>query len=426
MIRICTTIGLTLLIALSAPTICRAQQPAADTIAELKAQIDALSRRIAELESLQDQVAPDSAPSGSPPPLASGSTDAPGDNAPEGAAPPAHEPPSRSAVVSTAPLGRALQGPGSAFQVDATEGSGSVSIKIAGSWGDPGLEGRNSGRGQYKVWSLTASAPLGDEDLHSLGTLDGLAKSSSLSLAWRRFNMTLSRAEDTNRDEEIEATARANCVRSAGGDDDLASACQGAMNDAFISEHAPNLHDEYLALFFPNEPSIAYGLEGTISYKKYDYIDTSSFAAASSEKAPWGIKGFASFMPRESLTAYTTALEYQRVYEEQDAAILCPTNTGPDATECLNGAVGTPNQDDKLLVSFEARRLFSNLLLGSDIGLSGQVTYDLANGETGFDAPIYLVPNSDGSLLGGIRFQYNSDKDDFVAGVFVGSAFSLF
>ncbi|MEA3064235.1 MAG: hypothetical protein QOJ27_670, partial [Sphingomonadales bacterium] len=44
----------------------------------------------------------------------------------------------------------------------------------------------------------------------------------------------------------------------------------------------------------------------------------------------------------------------------------------------------------------------------------------------GVDVPVYLVPDKEGDLTGGVRFSYRSDREDkFAVGVFFGAAFSL-
>jgi hypothetical protein len=95
---------------------------------------------------------------------------------------------------------------------------------------------------------------------------------------------------------------------------------------------------------------------------------------------------------------------------------------------CLTGAGGAPARKNKAIGSLEYRHQFllSETSFIRSIGLSPQFAYDAENDDFGIDFPIYFVPSDKGPLTGGIRFGYSSDGNDFAAGVFVASAFSIF
>lgn len=45
------------------------------------------------------------------------------------------------------------------------------------------------------------------------------------------------------------------------------------------------------------------------------------------------------------------------------------------------------------------------------------------NGEWGVEAPIYFLRNADDELNAGVRFAYDSERDDASVGVFIGQNF---
>jgi hypothetical protein len=418
------------------------------TTAELRAQIDALTKRVSELEAAAKSPPP--APASS----AAGSTAPPDESAERtaevepgpqsGGVPVAARPKSDDNVpgavhrtrdervaVAAAPLDRALQGLGSAIEINASKDSSQVKMALTSTLSTTRFDESGKGLGNYSTLGFTASAPLNKSgDFTDLATLDGFANSFNLKLRWSSFRLFLSEGLDTGRDEEIEELAVTNCRKAAGQDQGALKACApNPIDDAFIRTWAGvALQDEYLSIFFPDKMAFGFGLEGTIGYRKFQYLDAAAIALRSNEKIPWGLRAYGSLFPARTLASLTGAIEYQRAYEDQKAAIACPGPVANTPILCLEGPNGAPKQKDKILGSLELRNQFNlkgNGLFKS-VGLSTQLTYDIESDAFGIDVPIYLVPDEKGRLIGGLRFGYRTDKDDFVVGVFVGSAFSLF
>lgn len=328
-------------------------------------------------------------------------------------------------IAPLATLDRALQNLGSVAELSATTDASTVAIKISGTLSDPGLRGRPEGRASYDVWGITASAPLAmGSNRTDLGTLDGFANGAKLKLKWSRFSERIANPLKNPRYEAIRAAARASCQVQGVG-----KACaEPIIGDDFIRTYSGTAaQSEYLRLAFPPSPAFAYGLEGSIGYKKYSFLDTGAFARMDTEKVPLGIKGFVSVLPANSLSSVTAALEYQRSYKEGSAVTICPASTG-GVVSCLTGAGGAPARKSKALGSLEYRHQFllSETSFIRSIGLSPQLVYDAENDDFGIDFPVYFVPSDKGPLTGGIRFGYSSDGNDFAVGVFVASAFSIF
>ena len=60
------------------------------------------------------------------------------------------------------------------------------------------------------------------------------------------------------------------------------------------------------------------------------------------------------------------------------------------------------------------------------VAFAPQVTYRFEDNNVGVEVPIYLVPDKDGKLSGGMKAVYNSKGDEFAVGLFVGVPFSIF
>ena len=90
-----------------------------------------------------------------------------------------------------------------------------------------------------------------------------------------------------------------------------------------------------------------------------------------------------------------------------------------------------PKNTEKLPLSLEVRReinlpdVLENIGLAA-VGLSPKFTYDPIQDDYGVLVPLTFAMNSDKSLIGGIKAGWHSEQHDFVAGLFIGSAFSVF
>jgi len=330
----------------------------------------------------------------------------------------------RVQVAPTA-LDRALQGIGSWAEISATSDSSTVSIKLGGMVSSPNLRGRPEGWATYDTWAVTGSAPFGKPTNSYLGTLDGFVNSSKLKARWSQFRVKIAKPEKTERGKQIIAQARVACAQAK------AEGCEATIvGDEFVrSWLGPTVQSEYLKLAFPASLSWAYGLEGSVGYNKFSYLDIATGAKGEVDKVPWGAKAFVSVLPASNISSWTAGLEYQRTWKEQDLSALCPA-AAPTPTICPTGPGGAPTRTSKLLASLEYRQLIplSDKGFLPSLGLSAMLTYDAESDDVGVDVPIYLVPNDKGQMIGGLRFGYtNTSKgSDFTAGVFVGTSFSIF
>lgn len=216
----------------------------------------------------------------------------------------------------------------------------------------------------------------------------------------------------------------------------LQSLCDvSAASDAAIS-NAGQLIEKYLSRDeatrfingFNTEENISFfGMDGTIGYNEFEYIDTVVFQKLKSNKLSFDGSAYIGLIDREREWAVRGKLSYTRAFENQNQLEICrPLNGGPEE-ECISGADGRPSRNQSAFASLEGRITLAKNADGSPkIAMAPEFTFDLEEDEYAVEVPIYLQRNREGALDGGIRFGYRSDTKDFGVGVFVGIPFTIF
>lgn len=428
---------------ISLPATAFAQATRAEEIQEVRAAMARLSARLDKLEAEERQASP-AASATAPPSSVAGAPTQPG------------SPPSQVATsqipqlltgdrqlalsaddiaalstrtVAGAPLDRALQPDGSGFELSATSDTTSVAIKLARSRSNAGDE-----FGIYSTYGLTASAPLKTSGRFSdVGTLDGFIGGSRLRFQFSRYQRRITEPDLHLAYSALVETTKAACRARLGA---AAKECApDLISSQFIHDYAPELETALLAMARmtpgPN-PRVdwsarAYGLELSVGYKKFNFLNAAPARKSEATRVPIGGKVFYSFLPDVRRNAVTGGLEYQRVFKDATAGALCPAAAAGSELLCLTGPIGGPKRDEKLLLSLDYRHkiVIGETSLIPAIGISAMGTYDALNDEFGVDVPIYLVSDGKSGLTGGIRFGYTTSDKEFIAGVFVGTAFSL-
>lgn len=419
-----------------------AQSARSDEIKALKEEMAKLAARIAKLE--QDERQPE--PQVAAPPA---SSPRPGDltSAPPSTSAAPFELPAvlvdnpqfeltaddvqalKSRTLASAPLDRSLQPDGAAVELSSTTDATTVAIKLSRS-----NSTSDGDFGRYMTYGVTASAPLSNSGrFNDIATLDGFIGSSRL-----RFQLGWYQRRITEPDLHpaypalVEAVTAA-CRKRLG---ETAKDCTPDLfSSQFVHTYAPELETAYLAMGRMTsgpDPRVdwsarAWGLEASIGYKKFNYIEAGPARASEDSRIPFGGKVYFSYLPDVRRNSITWAAEYQRTFKDATAGALCPAPVPGVETTCLIGPVGSPLENEKLLLSAEYRHkwVFDEFGLIPVLGISPMLTYDALNDHFGIDVPIYLVNDAKAGLNGGIRFGYTTKGDDFIAGIFVGTAFSI-
>lgn len=350
---------------------------------------------------------------------------------PSTAAPNAGRPIERSARpnnIVTAPIDRAAQNANllALVQVSASTADKEASFAFTTSISDPGLRGRSTGRAHYQTLTWTAAASLGDDDTTNVATLDGFANGFSLKLKYSNYSVRLRNPGSSV--DYLAVRARNACLRKLkdGADESDCDIGGGVSNEFMLSNLSDEDYRYYLNQYFPPSARFLWGLEGGLGYKEFKFFDAATLTKNSAHRWPVSGKIFGTWMPNSGQTSLTLSAEYQRAFEAATTLTYCPTPAGTAPTKCTTGAFGEPDRTTKILLAGEARTFIplpqNSILPG--IGISGQVTYDAKNNDWGLDLPIYFVPDSEGNVIGGVRFGYTTSEKNAIVGVFVGTKFS--
>ena len=99
------------------------------------------------------------------------------------------------------------------------------------------------------------------------------------------------------------------------------------------------------------------------------------------------------------------------------------SGTGVTSVTCYTAAFGTPVRKTDA-IAFGAVR-YSGDVVGVPLGVELKVAYEPSEDRWGVALPVYFIKNKDGKLNGGAKIGWQSDKDDFSFGFFIGAAFDF-
>ena len=123
--------------------------------------------------------------------------------------------------------------------------------------------------------------------------------------------------------------------------------------------------------------------------------------------------------------ALTLSSEYQRAFKADKSQIICPV-VAAATVRCTEGSFAPPIREQAAINRVELRvRGGSGQGLLAHWAIAPSVSHDAISDEVAIDVPLYLVPDKEGELIGGLRFGWTT-REKAVFGVFVGTRFSLF
>lgn len=361
----------------------------------------------------------------------------------------------REAELVTAPSGRAIQDETSSVELRTnTTGSSQAVLQLsAANHYACATEADGEMRQVSELFTFSASAPLGGGATRTdLTSLDGFSDDFRVKIGfvYRNFgfgNIASNRYDDVHRALDIAMQNCAHTRQAAGAQPNLES-CIAELNgiasdgltgqerrENFIARYNPDFDRSALAnIGFRS--GYAIGLNASLSYDDYSFIDTSTGMRDQTSRVGASIGGFGSLIwPRQG-RSLTTGFELRRSYKDQASEAFCSAMTDPDAmfTRCIIGPAGEPRRTDSPLLTVEYRQSLANFTQGvfNGAAIAPQFTYDFEDDQFGIDIPIYLVGDADGGLTGGLRFGYISEDeaanedDELIFGIFVGAPFSIF
>lgn len=273
-----------------------------------------------------------------------------------------------------------------------------------------------TGPSQENSFSLILATPIHGGDDAMPASLDALVNGSRATLRWGRFALGIP--------DEDEIAARIA--------EDAAELCEDQdpnPKECTDSGYAVRNYDRanyrrYLAHTLPSGAT-DYGIDVTLGINDFEWVDRTTLLPQKKQHTDWSVA--AHIAHYRAGTAITGSLSYQRAYKAGEEETICPPGS-TDPEECVKARGNAPTLDKNFLISTGLRHRF----VGSDgnllnLAVAPAITYDVIDDVWGVDIPLYLVPDKEGALTGGIRFGYRSDRDDkFSVGIFVGTTFDFF
>jgi|GEM_PF-4825432 len=390
-------------------------------VRELRSDLDAFEQRIASIEQRQGTSNPTQSGSARTPAIESRSTEI---------ARPQIDMERVAALEPSGPIDGAVAPPaggsGISVELTAAEGGGRASFNLTrllerGLFAGRGGDGLSSER-----LGITLSAPLADDGPTTFATLDSLGNGTKLEVSWTLFSAPL---PGPFFESQVPAflTAQAECRTRTPDNpdcDDLSDIMVGIMGERGMAEYEHALAEVTLRRGF------AVQLNAAVGYNEFAFYPYPILTRQTVDRVPWSVGSSISFFPRlagRETSSISIGADYSRGFEAAKSETACPITIVPDTARCVTGALAAPSLTERLLLSLELRQPFQ--LSGGfleRIAIAPRIEIDALSEDYAIDVPIYLVPNTDGHLIGGLRFGYTSNEDDFVAGLFVGTRFSIF
>lgn len=273
-----------------------------------------------------------------------------------------------------------------------------------------------TGASQADSFALILATPIAGLKDAKPASLDALANGSRATLRWGHFGLPPS--QDRAAPRELEDEAKSACS--------AAEPHNNQCSDSGYAIHKYKLAEyrRYLAHILP-VGATDYGIDATVGINDFDWSDPHTLIPQKVRHTDWSIAAHIDhYIPGAALSA---SIAYQRAYQAADEQLLCPAGTANPAADCKMGRAAAPTRKESLLLSAGGRYRFTKADgTLSNLAVAPLVTFDAIKSVWGVDVPVYFVPDKDGSLTGGIRFGYRSDrKDKFTVSAFVGAAFSI-
>lgn len=285
----------------------------------------------------------------------------------------------------------------------------------------------------FHSFTIEASAPLNKStDTADFITESGLPSNPSLTAAYTgtMYNETGLPATEEERGQ-FQKEAITNCLNTE-KDESIKKQCKENKVEKinwkkYLSEDKQNkLKDE-----FDTTTIWLYGVSGTVGYQKYEYRDTADFSEQDQHEVPFSVSAYMGVSPTELPLYFGLGYTYKEQYIDAKEQTLCQPSDGNSPQECFTDSFSIPNENKDSVVH-AVGRVKSELSFSEDgskkllYGVELKLAYDVEDEVFGVSLPIYLVPDKESGLRGGVKATWDDEDNEIEYGVFVGSTFNLF
>jgi len=302
-------------------------------------------------------------------------------------------------------------------QLDAATGASVATI----SWAKPVTSVRANGKVKQETWTIKASAPIDrqDQGRAMFASTSGLPSGVTIG-----GDYTLVRLNDPTRED---SDANLDLACDAVGIDRASVDCSAQKVKPRVEAHgarARQAWDTYLSRAVGWTQVL--NAHTNVSHTQYKYFDAVPTAKVMDSKIGWSVGGLAGLITPDYLTFVGAGFDFAHSYKEANDSAECLVGTTPYLA-CTVGKFAAPTNQIHRIVSLQARRLLA-VSETWQVPMGFTAAHDLATTkgrhENSVDMPFYLLRDKDGWFDGGLRLGW-STTDHFIAGIFVGSRFSL-
>lgn len=160
-------------------------------------------------------------------------------------------------------------------------------------------------------------------------------------------------------------------------------------------------------------------LKGRLGRGQFSYVDPTSLATQSDVRHPWSFAGSAGYR-YETIGVLRAGYGYQVSQRPQKPQELCvPLEPASPATVCNNTAIGAPTESRQGLLSFEVTSRLGKAAAIRMVWVQNRDTKTWL-----LDVPVYVIPDAEGALAGGVRLMHDFGEDESAVSLFV-SLFKL-
>lgn len=172
------------------------------------------------------------------------------------------------------------------------------------------------------------------------------------------------------------------------------------------------------------EGTVYFGGEVSLGYNRFEVVDRPTTSIIRPERVGFDANGHVGYILPGASTMLLVEGGFTRAYTAQDAVDVCGPPDPQGRATCVNGQDGLPTRKDTAYIGGSWRQILLRNKYGQPIlGMKPSVTYVREDKAWQFALPVYFQRSDTGGLDGGIKATYNTDKDKFSIGAFVGVPF---
>ena len=167
-----------------------------------------------------------------------------------------------------------------------------------------------------------------------------------------------------------------------------------------------------------------FGGEVSLGYNRFSVVDRPTLTLVNPSRVGFDANAHIGYIFPRANTMLLFEGGFTRAYTTQDTVDVCGPPDAQGRTTCINGQTGLPARMDTAYFGGSWRQVLLRNKYGQPVlGMKPSVTYIKEDKALQFALPIYFQRSESGGLDAGIKATYNTDKDKFAFGAFVGLPF---